>query len=71
MQPATDNATVMSHKYLRYHKLHNNNYIRLTAGQPEQAGTRKAKPFWILMNQEITGWQWHQLDRMQIICTSL
>jgi len=23
------------------------------------------------MNQEMTGWQWHQLDHMQIICTLL
>jgi len=23
------------------------------------------------MEQEMTGWQWHQLDHMQIICTSL
>jgi len=23
------------------------------------------------MKQEMTGWQWHQQDRMQIICTSL
>jgi len=23
------------------------------------------------MKQEMTGWQWHQLDQMQIICTSL
>jgi len=23
------------------------------------------------MNQEMIGWQWHQLDHMQIICTSL
>jgi len=23
------------------------------------------------MKQETIGWQWHQLDRMQIICTSL
>jgi len=27
------------------------------------------KPFWILMKQEMMGWQWHQLDHMQIICT--
>jgi len=25
----------------------------------------------ILMKQETTGWQWHQLDHLQIICTSL
>jgi len=23
------------------------------------------------MKQEILGWQWHQLDYLQIICTSL
>jgi len=23
------------------------------------------------MGQEMMGWQWHQLDHMQIICTSL
>jgi len=23
------------------------------------------------MKQQMTGWQWHQLDHMQIICTSL
>jgi len=29
---------------------------------------QKGKPFWILLEQEMLGWQWHQLDRMQIIC---
>jgi len=24
------------------------------------------KPFWILLEQEMMGWQWHQLDHMQI-----
>jgi len=23
------------------------------------------------MKQELMGWQWHQLDHMQVICTSL
>jgi len=32
---------------------------------------QKGKPIWILLEQEMTGWQWHQLDHMQIICTSL
>jgi len=32
---------------------------------------QKGKPFWILLEQEMMGWQWHQLDYMQIICTSL
>jgi len=32
---------------------------------------QKDKSFWILLKQEMTGWQWHQLDHMQIICTSL
>jgi len=31
----------------------------------------KGKSFWILLEQEIMGWQWHQLDHMQIICTLL
>jgi len=31
---------------------------------------RNVKSFWILMKQEMIGWQWHQLDHMQIICTS-
>jgi len=26
---------------------------------------------WILLEQEMMGWQWLQLDHMQIICTSL
>jgi len=29
------------------------------------------KPFWVLLEQEMMGWQWHQLDHMQIICTLL
>jgi len=40
-------------------------------GQPGYAITRKIKPIWILMNQEMMGWHLHQLDHMQIICTSL
>jgi len=32
---------------------------------------QKGKPFWILIEQEMMGWQWHQLDYVQIICTSL
>jgi len=31
----------------------------------------KGKPFWIIMKQEMMGWQWHQLDHMQIIYTLL
>jgi len=31
---------------------------------------RKVEPFWISMKQEMMGWQWHQLDHMQIIYTS-
>jgi len=30
----------------------------------------KLAPGRILMKQEIMGWQWHQLNHMQIICTS-
>ena len=31
---------------------------------------QKGKPFWILLKQEMVGWQWHQLDHMQIIGTT-
>ena len=40
-------------------------------GKPGQTGTRMVKPICILMMQEMIGWQWHQLNYMQIICTSL
>ena len=29
------------------------------------------KPFWILLKQEMMGWQWHQLNHMQVIHTLL
>jgi len=32
---------------------------------------QKGKPFWTLLEQEMMGWQWHQMDHMQITCTSL
>jgi len=32
---------------------------------------QKGKPFWILLEQEMMGLQWHQVDHMQITCTSL
>ena len=32
---------------------------------------RKDKSFWILLKQDMIGWQWHWLDHIQIICTSL
>jgi len=32
---------------------------------------QKGKLFWILLEQEMMGWQWHHLDHMQIICASL
>jgi len=31
----------------------------------------KAKPFWILLEQEMMGWQWHQLDHIKIIYSLL
>jgi len=35
------------------------------------SGQQKGKPFWILMKQEMMGWQWHQLNHMQITCILL
>jgi len=40
-------------------------------GQPGWADTGKVKAIPILMKQEMMGRQWHQLDHMQITCTSL
>jgi len=34
-------------------------------------GHQTGKSFSILPEQEMIGWQWHQLDHMQIVCTSL
>ena len=48
-------------------------HTRLTApfpGLPGWASTRKVKPIWILLKQETSEWQWHQLGRMQV-CTLL
>ena len=41
--------------------------------QPGVSLHQKGKPFWILLQQQMMGcgWQWHQLDHMQIICISL
>jgi len=49
-------------------------YIHLTAFFSRTTWVsrhQKGKPFWILLEEEMTGWQWHQLDHIQIICTSL
>jgi len=49
------------------HIIFNGLFSRTTWVSRHQTG----KPFWILLEQEMIGWQWHQLDHMQIICTSL
>jgi len=56
----TTTTTVLLH-------LFNSLFFRTTCVSWHQKG----KPFWILLEQEMTGWQWHQLDDTQIICTSL
>jgi len=48
-------------------------YIRLTVFFSRKTWVswhQKGKPFWILQEQEMIGWQWHQLDHMHIIRTS-
>jgi len=32
---------------------------------------KNGKPFWILIQQDMMCWQWHQLDHIQIVCTFL
>jgi len=46
-------------------------YIRLTAFFQDNLGKPAPETFWCLLEQEMMGWQWHHLDHMQIICTSL
>jgi len=43
------------------------------SGQHGKVSARKVKPVWIKMRQEMMGFgmQWHRLDHMQTICTSL
>jgi len=55
-------------------KVSKENYIGLMAFCYRTAWVsrhQKGKPFWILPEQEMMDWQWHQLDHMQIIRTSL
>jgi len=50
--------------YRNYTHTHTHTHTRLTAlcpGLPGWAGTRKVKPIWILLEQEIVSGQWHQL----------
>jgi len=63
-------------KWLKMQSYYYYHYISLMAffpGQPGLACNRHqtGKPFWILLQQEMTRWQRHQLDHMQIICTSI
>jgi len=44
-----------------------NGLFRDNLGKPAP----ERQTFWILLEQEMMGWQWHQLDHMQIICSSL
>jgi len=46
-------------------------FSRLFSRTPWVSRHQKGKLFWILMKQEMMGWHWHQLDHMQVICTSL
>jgi len=53
-------------KLLLLHLL-NGLFSRKTGVSWHQTG----KLLWILLEQEMMGWQWHQLNHMQIICISL
>ena len=56
------------HTYI--HTYIHNGLTALCPGLPVWASTRKVKPIWILLKQEIVSWQWHQLGRMQV-CISV
>jgi len=64
-------AILMAIHVLHYYYYY---YIHLMAFLSRTTSVRqhqKGKPFWILLEQEKMGWQWHELDHMQILCTSL
>jgi len=66
MDVTTDGSALLLLLLLLLHPF-NGLFFRTTWVSQQQ----KAKPFLILMKQEMMGWRWHQLDHMQIICTSL
>ena len=59
--------SITNPNYYYYYYIHLMAFFQDTWASQHQKG----KPFWILLEQEMIGLQWHQLDHMQIICTSL
>jgi len=60
--PATEHHRTEGAFLLLPHYIHQDNLV---------SRHQKGKTFWNLLEQEMMGWQWHQLDQMQIICTLL
>ena len=62
------NILIYAHRYTDTTHIHmfNGLFSRTTWVSQQQ----KCKPFWILLKQEMMGWQWHQLDHTQIIFTT-
>ena len=59
-------------KYMHYRtQTHTQTFNGLFSRTTGVGWYQKDKPFWILLKQEMTRWQWHRLNHMQIICTSL
>jgi len=63
----THQLSVTNEYYYYYYYYIDGLFSRTTWASRHQKG----KPFWILLEQEMIGWQWHQLDHMQFVCTSL
>jgi len=57
------------YNYLSIHK-HTHMFNGLFSRTTCVSWHQKGKPFWTLLKQEMMGWHWHQLDHMQIICTT-
>ena len=64
-------ATQGSHNQTVFHVLLLHPFNGLFSRTNLVSRNQKGKPFWILPEQEMIGWQWHQLDQLQIICISL
>jgi len=72
-QNHTDEHLFICRIYINITQLLLLHYIHLTAFFQDIWVSRhqKVKPIWILLEQEMMRWQWHQLDHMEIICASL
>jgi len=69
MQHTTSQSTAV--QFTSYTHTETHTFISLFSRTTSVSRHQKGKPFCILLKQDMMRWQWHQLDHMQIICTTL